>query len=218
MKIDKTAIIHSCVMLDETCIIEPFVILGIQDRFHPQAKLIIGERAFIGSRCTIYAGVRIGDDFDISDQSTVFFDNVIGDHCRIGPKAIIKNGCSIGDHVRVNAQVFMERVTVGSHVFIGPGTTFTDDMHPACPKYAECVPKIVIESFVSIGANVIVAPGIKIGHHSQLYAGAVVTKDVEPYSVIAGNPGEKVKDFRELTCQAGYYQKPFEWWQDQPAE
>ena len=57
-----------------------------------------------------------------------------------------------------------------------------------------------------------IAPGLKIGHHSQIYAGAVLTKDVEPYSVMAGNPARKIKDFKELKCTPGYFERPFEWW------
>lgn len=212
MTIHSTAIIYSNVKFSQPIIIEPFAILGIQDRFQPEDDLVIGKRAFIGSHCTLYAGVQIGDDFDISDQSTVFFNNIFGNYCRIGPKAIIKNGCQFDHHVRINAGVFMERVVVGSYVFVGPGTSFTDDCHPPCPRYAECVPKTEIESYVSIGANVVIAPGIKIGHHSQIYAGSVVTRDVEPYSVMAGVPAKKIKEFSELTCNAGFYKKPFEWW------
>ena len=212
MTIDETALVYSNVRFDAPIIVEPFAILGIQDRFQAESQLIIGARAFIGSRCTLYTGVQIGDDFDISDQSTVFYDNKFGSFCRIGPKAIIKNGCQLGDHVRINAGVFMERVVVGSHVFIGPGTTFTDDRHPPCPYYADCVSKTQVDSNVSIGANVVISPGIKIGHHSQIYAGSVVIRDVEPYSVMAGNPAKKIKQFNELICSAGIYKKPFEWW------
>ena len=212
MTIHETALIYSNVEYGNSIIVEPFAILGIQDRFQLDSQLKLGDRAFIGSRCTLYAGVKIGHDFDISDQSTVFYDNIFGNFCRIGPKAIIKNGCRFGEHVRVNARVFMERVEVGSNVFIGPGTTFTDDRHPPCPHYAECVPKTSIDSNVSIGANVVIMPGVKIGHHSQIYAGSIIIKDVEPYSVMAGHPARKIKDFSELACTAGIYKKPFEWW------
>lgn len=68
-------------------------------------------------------------------------------------KAVIKNGCRIGNYVRINAFVFMERVEIGNNVFIGPHTVFTDDLHPPCPKYAECVPKTTVGSNVSIGEH-----------------------------------------------------------------
>ena len=210
--ISPFAILYDNLELGGGAIVEPFAIIGIQDRFHEPGRVVIGRNAFIGSRCTIYAGVTAGDGLDVSDQTTIFTDNVIGDRVRIGPKAIIKNGCRIGNDVRVNARVFMERVVLEDHVFVGPHTVFTDDMHPPCPRYADCVPKAHVESFVSIGANVMIAPGVRIGHHSQIYGGAVVIRDVEPNSVVAGNPARRVKGFDELKCGPGFFKKPFEWW------
>lgn len=211
---DKDGIIvYENVTMGEGAMIEPYAIIGIQDRFHPPGHVTLGKRAFIGSRCTVYVGVTAGDDFDISDQTTIFTDNIFGDRVRIGPKAIIKNGCVIGNDVRVNAQVFMERVIVENNVFIGPHTVFSDDLHPPCPRYQDCVPKSHIESYVSIGANVFIAPGIRIGHHSQIYGGAVVIADVAPGSVMAGNPAKRIKAFDELTCKPGFFEKPFEWWE-----
>jgi len=209
---DNEYILYPGVTLGKNVIIEPYVILGIRDRFHPEKETIIGDDSFIGSRSTIYQNVKSGRGLDVSDQSTIFYDNKIGDFCRIGPKAIIKNGCEIDDYVRINAYVFLERVVIKSNVFIGPGTVFTDDMHPPCPRHAECRPKTIVESYVSIGASVTIAPGIKIGHHSQIYAGAVVIDDVEPYSVIAGVPGKRIKDSRNLVCGKNYYSRPFSWW------
>lgn len=206
------SIIYDNVALGEGAIIEPYAIVGIQDRFHPPGRVVIGKRAFLGSRCTIYAGVTVGDDFDISDQTTIFTENVFGDRVRIGPKAVVKNGCEIGSDVRINAQVFMERVIVDGVVFIGPHTVFSDDYHPPCPRYKDCVPKTRVESHVSIGANVFVAPGVRIGHHSQIYGGAVIIADVPPYSVMAGNPARLVKSFNALACKPGFFERPFVWW------
>ncbi len=214
--ISSHALVYPNVTLGENAIVEPYAILGIEDRFHPTAQLTIGQNAFIGSRCTVYSGVTAGDNLDLSDQTTIFTDNILGDRVRIGPKAVIKNGCRIGNDVRINSQVFMERVILGDHVFIGPHTVFTDDLHPPCPRYADCVPKAEVESYVSIGAQVMIAPGVRIGHHSQIYGGAVVTQHVEPHSVIGGNPGKLIKRFEDLECEPGHYKKPFEWW-DKPS-
>jgi acetyltransferase-like isoleucine patch superfamily enzyme len=211
--IDPTAIIRDNVDLGEGAVVEAFALIGIQDRFHPPGRVVIGHDAFIGSRCTIYAGVTAGAWLDVSDQTTIFTDNIIGERVRIGPKAIIKNGCRIGDNVRINAQTFLERVEIESFVFIGPHTVFTDDKHPPCPRYADCVPKAHVESYVSIGANVTLAPGIRIGHHCQIYGGSVVTCDVPPNSVFAGNPARFLKRFDELECAPEFFEKPFEWWE-----
>jgi acetyltransferase-like isoleucine patch superfamily enzyme len=211
--IDPTAIIYPNVDLGDVAIVEPFAILGIQDRFHPPAGTIIGTNAFIGSRCTVYAGVTAGQFLDISDQTTIFTDNILGDRVRIGPKAVIKNGCRIGSNIRINAQTFLERVELEDFVFIGPGTVFTDDKHPPCPRYADCVPKTHVESYVSIGANVTLAPGIRIGHHVQVYGGSVVTKDVPPNSVVGGSPARLIKRFDELECAPQFFTRVFDWWE-----
>ncbi len=212
-QIHSSAIIYQKTAYQVPITVEPYAILGIQDRFHPESQLVLGTRAFIGSRCTLYGGVVVGDNFDISDQSTVFYDNQFGQACRIGPKAIIKNGCRFGDNVRVNAAVFMENVEVGSNVFIGPGTVFTDDLHPPCPRRKDCVRKTKVGSHVSIGANVTIAPGVTIGDYCQIYAGSVVTSDVASYSVMAGIPAKRIKHFGDLQCKAGFYKKPFDWWE-----
>lgn len=212
-QIHQTAIIYDNVQLGIHAVIEPFAILGIQDRFHERAKVLIGDNAFIGSRCTIYENVVAGNYLDISDQTTIFYNNRFGNYCRLGPKAIIKNGCVVGDYVRINAGVFLEEVIIGSHVFIGPNVTFTNDFHPACPKRSECVPKTIVEDYVSIGANSVIAPGLTIGHHTQIYAGSIIVKNVEPYSVMAGNPAKKIKDFRELKCHSEHFERPFIWWE-----
>lgn len=210
--ISTNAIIYPSVVLGARAIVEPFAILGVQDRFHPAATVEIGDDAFIGTRCTVYNGVSAGSHFDLSDQSTIFVDNYFGNKVRIGPKAVIKNGCRIGSNVRINAQVFMERVIVEDFVFIGPQVVFTDDLHPPCPRYQECISKTHVESYVSIGANVTVAPGIRIGSRSQIYAGSVVIADVPPNSVMAGNPARLVKHFDQLKCAPGFFNKPFAWW------
>ena len=113
-------IVYENVNLGANVIIEPYAIIGMKDRFHPDEETIIGNDSFIGSRCTIYQNVRAGNMFDISDNTSIFYNNFFGDRVRIGPKAIIKNNCTIGDDVRINAKVFIERVNIGNNVFIGP--------------------------------------------------------------------------------------------------
>jgi UDP-3-O-[3-hydroxymyristoyl] glucosamine N-acyltransferase len=94
-KLPKQYIVHDNVKLGSNIIIEPYAIIGIKDRFHPDSETIIGDDSFIGTRCTIYQNVRTGNMLDVSDQTSIFYDNIIGDRVRIGPKSIIKNSCTI---------------------------------------------------------------------------------------------------------------------------
>jgi acetyltransferase-like isoleucine patch superfamily enzyme len=202
------------VVLGENITIQPYAILGLiaPNQKIGRQKLRIGNNAFIGSHSSIYLNNNIGNNVNLIEQVLILGNNKIGNNCRIGPKSVISHSNKIGNHVRIHSHAFLERVQIENHVFISPHVVFADDIHPPCPKYEECLPEIYVESRVSIGANVIVLPGSKIGHHTQVYAGAVVNGEVEPYSVMAGNPAKKIKDFRELKCDPGFYKYPFEWW------
>jgi acetyltransferase-like isoleucine patch superfamily enzyme len=105
----------------------------------------------------------------------------------------------------------LEHVTLGQRVFLAPGVVFTDDPHPACPRYLECVLGATVEDDVSIGGNVTVLPGVRIGAGALVGAGSVVTRDVEPGTVVAGNPAVVVKRVAELTCFMGYFERPYVW-------
>ncbi len=82
-------------------------------------------------------------------------------------------------------------------VFIGPCVTFTNDKIPRSKKYPEKFLKTIIKKGASIGANATILPGITIGENAMVGAGTVVTKDVAPYTVIAGNPGKVIRDIKE---------------------
>lgn len=197
----------------ESLTVGEYSILGFRPQgCHDDQILKIGNGVTIGRHCSIAIATNIGDDVSIEDNAVIYNNNQIGMASRIGPSAVIRFGNTIGNHVRIHAHSFLERVIIKDHVFIGPHVVFTDDPHPPCPKFKECVPETIIESYVSVGANTVFAPGLTIGHHSQIYAGSVVVRDVEPYSVVCGNPAQKIKDSRELECKAGSFSLPFEWW------
>jgi acetyltransferase-like isoleucine patch superfamily enzyme len=104
----------------------------------------------------------------------------------------------IGDDVFVNqgCNVWAERsVRIGSHVRFGDGVTVYDtDFHPVRPGATRVAP-VVIEDNVWVGRAAIVLPGVTVGRHSVVAAGAVVVDDVPPRSVVAGNPARVVGTF-----------------------
>jgi acetyltransferase-like isoleucine patch superfamily enzyme len=119
---------------------------------------------------------------------------VIGDACSIGGGAEIGQGSVIGTKSRISAGVFLpSNSKIGESVFIGPNVTFTDDKHPRIlnPGETYTAEPPVIEDFVAIGAGAIILPGIRIGHHSFVAAGAIVTKDVPPNTHIRGEPSRE---------------------------
>lgn len=105
----------------------------------------------------------------------------------------------------------MVSATIGKNVFIGPGVKFTDDPHPACPKYKECKGGAHVGDNVSIGAGAIILPGVKIGDNALIGAGAIVVEDVPAGAVIATIPAGQIGWIGDLRCTPGHFTRPYGW-------
>jgi acetyltransferase-like isoleucine patch superfamily enzyme len=113
----------------------------------------------------------------------------IGRNCNICDHVFIENDVVIGDDVTVKCGVQLWDATrIGNRVFIGPNATFTNDRFPRSKHYPDAFLQTVVEDDASIGANTTILPGLRIGRNSMVGAGAVVTKNVPPNSVVVGNP------------------------------
>ncbi len=175
-------------------------------------RLSIGKNGHIRPFTTLYAGSTIGDHFQTGQGVSIREDNGIGNYVSVGTNSVLEFGNRIGDFSRIHSNCFMEMTTIGKYVFIGPNVVFTDDPHPMeCPKYKECKGGAVVEDYARIGANSTILPGIRIGRNSLVGAGSVVTKDVPPDSVVAGNPARVIKMVDQLKCPKGFFEKPYSW-------
>ena len=81
-------------------------------------------------------------------------------------------------------------VTIEDDVFVGPNATFTNDKVPRSFNMEWRVTPTLIKKGSSIGANATIVCGITIGEYAMVAAGAVVTKDVDPYTLVLGNPAK----------------------------
>ena len=127
----------------------------------------------------------------------------LGDYSVIESFACINNAVGdviIGDHTRVGLHnTVIGPVTIGSHVNLAQGITVTalnhnfSDSGKRIDEQGVSTTPVVIEDDVWIGANAVVLPGVRIGTHSVVAAGAVVTKDVPPHSIVAGVPAKVIK-------------------------
>jgi acetyltransferase-like isoleucine patch superfamily enzyme len=212
-------IIHSNVHLGKGTVVQDGAIVGQPPRGKAAGELptVIGAGGVIRSGTVIYAGTTIGDRFNSGHHALIREDNVIGDDCSVGTNAVLEAHNRVGHRTRIHSGCFLEHVTLGSGVFLGPNVVFTDDPHPMCPRYEDCVLGATVEDDVSIGANATILPGVRIGAGSLVGAGSVVTKDVEPGIVVAGNPAAKVKDVEQLVCFKGYFEQPYVWRQREQA-
>ena len=201
------------VTLGRGAVLEAPCVLGRPPRGRKagESALRIGADATIRAFTVIYAGSRIGSGLSTGHGAMIREDNELGNDVSIGTHAVLEPGNRIGDHVRIHSGCFLELVTLNEHVFVAPGVVFTDDPHPMCPRYKECVRGATVKAWAKIGANVTVLPGVVIGERALVGAGSVVTEDVPAGVVVAGNPARVIKRVDELRCFKGYFDRVYEW-------
>ena len=127
----------------------------------------------------------------------------LGDYSVIESFACINNAVGdvmIGDHTRIGLHnTIIGPVEIGSHVNLAQGITVTalnhnfDDTEKRIDEQGVSTNPVTIEDDVWIGTNAVILPGVTIGNHCVVAAGAVVTKDVPPHSLVAGVPAKVIK-------------------------
>lgn len=165
-------------------------------------KEVVKEEAkqdyFVHESSLVDKGCKIGSDTKIWHWSHVTGSAEIGSKCNIGQNCYIAGKLGAGCKVQNNVSLYLG-VECEDDVFLGPSCVLTNDINPRCatPKHGEYV-KTYIEKGATIGANATIVCGTRIGTHSLIGAGAVVTKDVEPYSIMVGNPAKRIGTIDEL--------------------
>jgi acetyltransferase-like isoleucine patch superfamily enzyme len=172
--------------------------------------LRIGKDAVIRTGSVIYQGVTIGDGFQTGHGVVVREENVIGDGVSIWNNTTIDYGCRIGNHVKLHCNIYVAQFTIlEDDVFMAPGVTIANDIHPGCKFSAECMRGPVLRRGVQIGVNVTILPYVEIGEGSLIGSGSVVTRDIPPRSVAYGNPARVVRRVEELRCTTGITERPY---------
>jgi UDP-2-acetamido-3-amino-2,3-dideoxy-glucuronate N-acetyltransferase len=145
--------------------------------------------------------VKLGKNVRIYDFTNLYGCE-IGDDVKIGTFVEIQKGSKIGNRCKVSSHTFIcEGVTLEDEVFIGHGVTFTNDRFPRSTAADgrlqteadwKCIPTLVKRG-ASIGSGSTLLCGITIGENALVGAGSVVTKDVPPGAVVAGNPARIIQ-------------------------
>jgi len=175
-------------------------------------KTIIGDNAIIRSHSVIYAGNRIGNNFQTGHGVLVRENNIIGDNVSIGTHSVVERENNIGNNVRIHSNCFIpEFVIIEDGAWIGPSTTILNVLHPPCPRFEDCAKSVVIKAGAKIGGNVTIGPRVTIGKNSLIGMGSVVTKDIPDKVLAYGNPACVICDIDEVTCELGYFERAYEW-------
>jgi len=149
--------------------------------------------------------VELGNDVKIFDFVNLY-DCSIDDGSKIGTFVEIQKGATIGKNCKISSHTFIcEGVHISDGVFVGHNVTFINDKYPRSVNPDGSMQNDndwkLVETFVqegaSIGSSSTILCGITIGVNSIVGAGAVVTKDVPPNSVVAGVPAKVIKRITE---------------------
>jgi UDP-2-acetamido-3-amino-2,3-dideoxy-glucuronate N-acetyltransferase len=152
----------------------------------------IGEGTSIWAFAHVMKGVRIGNG------------------CNIGDHAFLETGAIVGNNVTIKNQVLIwDGIVIEDDVFIGPRATFTNDRYPRSPRMPEAKDRYatrgnwlcstVVCRGCSIGAGATICPGIELGAYCVVAAGAVVTRNVDPFTMVRGNPAKHC----QFVCSCG---------------
>ena len=149
----------------------------VHESSYVDADVKIGEGTKIWHFCHIQKGARIGKNCSF------------GQNVNISNNVIVGNDCKVQNNVSIYEGVVLE-----DGVFCGPSCVFTNDLTPRAryPKGREGYKKTLIREGASIGANATIVCGHIIGKYAMVAAGAVVTKDVPDYALVAGVPAKVV--------------------------
>ena len=151
--------------------------------------------------------VKLGKEVKIYEFTNLYGCEV-GDHTKIGAFVEIQKGAKIGKNCKVSSHTFIcEGVSIEDNVFIGHNVTFINDKYPRATTEEGglqtdedwvCISTLVKQG-TSIGSSVTILCGITVGENAIVGAGSVVTKDVPPNKIVAGNPARVFRKIDSLT-------------------
>ncbi len=136
-------------------------------------------------------GAKIGEGTSIWQNCIIQSGAVVGDNCNIGANVYIEKNVMIGNGVKIKNNVALyEGAIIKDDVFLGPNCVFTNVINPrSFINRKHEFRKTIVNRGATIGANATIVCGVEIGEYAFVAAGAVVTKDVAPHSLVMGNPG-----------------------------
>ena len=154
------------------------------------------NKTFVHESSYIDDNVIIGEDTKIWHFSHIQRDTIIGSGCIIGQNVNIASNVTVGNYVKIQNNVSVyEGVELHDYVFCGPSMVFTNIKLPRSEfpqNDSNLYLKTIVKKSASIGANATIVCGITIGEYALIGSGAVVTKDIPPYSLVVGNPGRVI--------------------------
>jgi acetyltransferase-like isoleucine patch superfamily enzyme len=204
VEIHPTATVHPGTVLGEGVKVLENAIVGKQPSLSPRSTTTreslgpaeIGDGTIVSTGAIVFAGSRIGARVILGDQSCVRERVTIGDDVVLGRGSLIENDSTIGAMTKIQANAYItSHSTLEEHVFIAPCVMTTNDNFMGRTEKRHALTKgPTIRRGARVGGGAVLLPGIEVGEEAFVGAGAVVTKDVAPRSVVVGNPARVIRE------------------------
>jgi acetyltransferase-like isoleucine patch superfamily enzyme len=159
--------------------------------------LNLSENEFV----SIAPDVKLGNNVKIAKFVNLYGCEV-GDETKIGTFVEIQKNAVVGRRCKISSHTFIcEGVTIEDYVFVGHGVTFVNDTYPRATTPAGelqttadwKVEPTIVKTDASIGSDATILSNLVIGEHAIVGAGSVVTRDVPPHAIVAGNPARVLR-------------------------
>jgi UDP-3-O-[3-hydroxymyristoyl] glucosamine N-acyltransferase len=211
------AVVGPGVELGDDCFVGPHCVIGEpvrsyyrnQGRYQP-AKVRVGAGAILRTGTILYDGVTIGEQFQTGPYAVVRENTTFGKSCSLGNNCDVQADVRVGDYTRCHSNVTLGQFSVvGNYCWFMPYVLLMNDYYP--PNYHD--PRGAhVGDFTVLGGRVVVFP-VDIGKHVVAAAQSVISRNIEEFSMIRGDPAERVGDCRHLiaTRADGSKYRPYPW-------
>jgi acetyltransferase-like isoleucine patch superfamily enzyme len=203
-EIDATAVVHEGTVLGEGVRVLEYAVVGKQPvlgskstaKRDPLPPATIGDGTVISTGAIVFAGATIGAGCIVGDQACVRERVTLGDDVVVGRGSLVENDTTVGRGTRIQADAYITAYsTLEEDVFIAPRVVTTNDNFMGrTEQRKELMKGPTIRRGARVGGGAVLLPGIEVGEEAFVGAGAVVTKDVPPKTIVYGNPARPVRD------------------------
>ena len=162
----------------------------------PLPPTTIGDGTIVSTGAIVFAGSSVGARVILGDQSCVRERVEVGDDVVLGRGSYIENDTSVGALTKIQADAYITAYsTLEEQVFIAPCVVTTNDNYMGrTEKRLTEMRGPTIRRGARVGGGAVLCPGVEIGEEAFVGAGAVVLTDVEPRTIVVGNPARKLRD------------------------
>lgn len=196
-------VLHAGVILGDGCTVHDGAVLGREPKGSvisthqvggARPPLRLGARCQVGAQAVLYAGTILADDVLVGDLASIREGCTVGARSIVGRGTMIEYSCEIGPRVKIQTSCYVTgETTIEEGAFLGPSVTMANDKFMDRIQLAEMRGPHIGKG-VRIGTNAVLLPGIRLGDDCAIGAGAVVTRDVAPGTIVTGIPARRLKD------------------------